>query len=379
MKHTLNFYASDDGSNISTITLERLKWFDRLLGTGDKAVHSCGVRGICNKSYEGLMEVLVGMFGEPTSSDNAAMFMARDLAKEDLTSISHTFSSQNWFLETTYTVNYNQGASYLWITAYTTLPISAHAEVIKKLDTLTIDDPPPKKGTVYMLMIGANGPEFRALPNRVNSDFVSDNYETDVMDGFGRIKSDLEAKKPHGRIGILDGPPGTGKTHLVRGLLTSVDGTKASFVFVSPKDVPHLADPSFLPALVTFSGSSKKSIIFVIEDADECLAPRGADNISAVSAILNLGDGILGELLDIRLVMTTNAKRQEFDAAITRPGRLSACVRVGTVSATKANKIFKRLTGKDGEFSSPATLAEVYSKASDVGFVSVTKEKTIGF
>ena len=109
-------------------------------------------------------------------------------------------------------------------------------------------------------------------------------------------------------------------------------------------------------------------MVFIIEDADEVLAPRQGDNMSAVSVMLNLGDGILGKLLDVRIVATTNAHRQELDEAIMRPGRLSASVAVGPVPYEKAKAIFERLAPGKELKEKAYTLAEIYSKARDEGW-----------
>ena len=241
-----------------------------------------------------------------------------------------------------------------------------------------LTDSTVKKGSVYMMMSSKNGIEFKALPKLVVTPLERDNYTSDVLVGVDRIVQDLQTASPKGRIAIFDGKQGSGKTHLVKGLLSSIDDV--IFIIIAPDDLSQMASPSVLPSLIDFSKSHHgKPLCFVIEDADSCLTPRGSDNMTSVSAVLNLGDGILGQILDIRLIMTTNAKRQEFDVAITRPGRLSACVKVDTVPTDKANDIYRRLVGKDGPFTGPATLAEVYSKAFDSGYVPVVQTREIGF
>jgi hypothetical protein len=251
-------------------------------------------------------------------------------------------------------------------------------EIMDLVRTMT-KEPKAPLGTVYMLMSGAAGYSFSPLPNRITNEFERENYSPKVLDGFERISKDLQSNTPHGKIGIFDGEPGTGKTHLLRGLLRTVEDTV--FVFVAPSDLTAMTGATILPALIDFKRmrASNSSITFLIEDADECLAPRMGDNMSSISSVLNLGDGILGQLLDIRLVMTTNAKHKDFDPAITRPGRLSACVSVGRVDTEQANAIYKRLMNKDGEFTDPKTLAEIYQLAFDSGYTPVSNKGTMGF
>ena len=246
----------------------------------------------------------------------------------------------------------------------------------------TVQHKPDTRGDVYMLMATSGGGlTFRTLDKKMESPLEAENYTPEVMAGFKRIQNDITTlEKPKGRIGIFDGPPGTGKTHLMEALITQ--NAETVFVFTPPHSVIGLAEPSALSALINFSDSiDHKPIVLVIEDADEIIAPRDIGNISYISQVLNLGDGILGKLLDIRLVLSTNAKRQQFDEAIIRPGRLSSIVKVGKLPAAQANQIFKRLTGHEGTIEKEVTLAEVYSFANDSGWVKpVIKETaTIGF
>jgi ATP-dependent 26S proteasome regulatory subunit len=190
----------------------------------------------------------------------------------------------------------------------------------------------------------------------------------------------MNADQPRGRVAILNGEPGTGKTFLVRGLLNDIKD--AVMVIVPANLVVQLAQPGMIPALVELhKDSGERPIIFLIEDADEVLATRMGDNMSAVSAVLNLGDGILGKLLDIRLICTTNAKHQDLDAAIMRPGRLSAHVSVDALPYEKAQVVYRRLLGAEAELPRHReyTLAEIYQMAFDKGWKPAKETKKVGF
>lgn len=223
------------------------------------------------------------------------------------------------------------------------------------------------KGRVYVLVSTQDGPQFRSMG--VGGQVLERaNYDDEVLKGYDRIIKDLQSAEPAGRVAILDGKPGTGKTFIIRGLLAEI--RDVVMVVIPAGLVAKLADPGTLPALIDLHAErGGKPIVFLIEDADECLAPRMADNASAVSTILNLGDGILGKLLDIRVVATTNAKVQEIDDAIMRPGRLSANVAVGPLKAAKAREVYTRLTGKPADgIKESMTLAEVYQQARGDGW-----------
>lgn len=249
-------------------------------------------------------------------------------------------------------------------------------EVSKFFDENTTKSIP--KGRVHVLITTSSGPEFKSM-GVGGQKLERGNYEDDVLKGYDRVIADLSSATPAGRVAILDGKPGTGKTFLVRGLLDEVKDV--IFVIVPANLIAELAQPGMIPALVGLHQSrGDKPMVFLIEDADECLAPRMGDNMSSVSVILNLGDGILGQLLDVRIVATTNAHHQDVDEAIKRPGRLSAMVHVGPLGAAKANEVYKRLTGTTEEkITGKASLAEVYQMARDTGWTPPPKERKVGF
>lgn len=239
----------------------------------------------------------------------------------------------------------------------------------------------PTTGRVYMMAMNNGSLSFMSLPKPVFNPLIPENYSEEVLRGVQRVKADLDRSTPTGRIAIFDGPPGTGKTHLVKALLTEC--TNSVFIMLAPDLMSEIVGPNALLPLINFAnGHEGKNLVFLVEDADECIAPRDSGNRSLVSSVLNLGDGIVGQILDIRLVMTTNAKRPDIDPAIARPGRLSALIKVDKLSAEQCNEIYARLMGVEGGdiFDRPATLAEVYSKASGNGWVPpTTNSNPIGF
>jgi SpoVK/Ycf46/Vps4 family AAA+-type ATPase len=124
--------------------------------------------------------------------------------------------------------------------------------------------------------------------------------------------------------------------------------------------------------------------VLILEDADECLVARGSEVGSPVTSLLNITDGILGSVLDIRVIATTNAKHTDFDKAITRSGRLSQHINIGSLCGGQAEDIYKRLVGKSSNFfknSEKYILSDIYRKAVGDGWSpKVSKEKkVVGF
>jgi len=207
---------------------------------------------------------------------------------------------------------------------------------------------------------------------------VRRNYSPEVMEGYDYVVKDLNSSTPSGRIVIMEGEPGTGKTHLVRAML--MDVPDAMFVLVSPEMVTHLGGPELLPLLLSHRHNQTGPIILILEDADKCLVTRQGDNINSIQSLLNLGDGILGSLLDLRIVATTNAKKLEMEQAILRPGRLSRRLEVGSLDLNTARGVFSALC-PEAEIPSAlnsskrVTLAEVYAMARKAGWEPKSRKK----
>lgn len=220
------------------------------------------------------------------------------------------------------------------------------------------------QGDVFTLT-GAGGTlELRRIGN-AGRDLERANYQTAILERYDRAVAGLMADEPHGRLVIVDGPPGVGKTYMVRGILQEVRG--ATFLLVPASMVDDLTGPVLLPALLDARESPydglPKRLVLVIEDADAALVPRQSDNIALISALLNLGDGILGHTLDLRLIVTTNARSVDVDPALIRPGRLLERIAIGPLPAEEAAKVFERITGKKDPTPTAATLAEIYARS----------------
>ena len=126
--------------------------------------------------------------------------------------------------------------------------------------------------------------------------------------------------------------------------------------------VEQLDGPQLLNFLL--ENRSKKPLVLIIEDADQCLLPRDGTNISAMSTLLNIGDGLLGEAMNIYMICTTNARSMELDPAICRTGRLCRLINITSHTPEKATEILRDLTGdKKAIVNKSLTLAEIYGLA----------------
>jgi len=254
-------------------------------------------------------------------------------------------------------------------------------EVNKIMDSLgTV----PPTGTVYVLTASDSGLSFTPM-GLSGQKIIAENYSPEVIEGYKKIVRDLGSANPTGRLSIINGPAGTGKTFLIKGLLSQTQN--AIFCVIPAAMIQQLTNPEVIPTMIGLrrDKGAKMPLVFIIEDADETLVNRENGNMSAISTVLNLCDGILGSLLDIRIVATTNATFMDIDKALMRPGRLSAHMEVVGLSPEQSQAVLDRLCPgqKLPEPSKSYTLAEVYllskEKTEVVTGVKPKKTAVIGF
>lgn len=231
-------------------------------------------------------------------------------------------------------------------------------------------------GSAFMMTATKHGITLHSI-GMGGLDFEASNYSAEGQEGFEYIVENLKAKEPSGRMVILDGIPGAGKTFFVRSLMGAVPTGK--FIIVPSNLVSNLASPDLLSVLLNAKDNDEgESLVLVIEDCDECLRPReGENNMPEMATLLNITDGIIGSSLNIFVIATTNAKDYQIDGALKRPGRLLKRIHFEALPPAQAAEVFKRLTGNDKEFDKATSVATVYQLAKDAGWKPEGDEKKV--
>lgn len=281
------------------------------------------------------------------------------------------------------------GTTYLWEEGFCIVYVRSSGKyVVSNADFVTTDEnlyqsltdlmgqtkvKTAKPNRILVITSSKDGLGSQYLDAPVAS-LIRENYDPNVLVGFNYIEKDLRTLDPKGRLAILDGPPGTGKTYLLRALFQELPNV--NFLLIPANLVPQLSGPDFLTFLLKQRKElqdSKEPLVLVIEDADSALSYRASDNISSISTLLNLSDGIIGRSLDLRIVCTTNVTIDNIDPAILRPGRLSARVEIGFLDHQQSDAVYARLKPgvthhyKPGSFHS---LAQIYQDALETDSVS---------
>jgi hypothetical protein len=162
-----------------------------------------------------------------------------------------------------------------------------------------------------------------------------------------------------GKVLLLHGPPGTGKTTAIRALAHAWRAWCGLEVVLDPERL--LGDPAYLAGFVLEECDREtRWRLIVLEDCDELIridAKRGAGQ--SLARLLNLTDGIVGQGLRILVAITTNEPVQHLHPAIVRPGRCVADISIGPLPRHQAVDWLGR---PDGVGPEGATLAELFAR-----------------
>jgi hypothetical protein len=166
---------------------------------------------------------------------------------------------------------------------------------------------------------------------------------------------------------LLIGPPGTGKTTFIRGLLNHVQ-----------KNAIVTYDEGILNKDYIFARFIEDdAAVMVIEDADNFLKSR-ADGNSMMHRFLNVGDGLIS-MKNKKMIFSTNLPSiSDIDSALIRPGRCFDIVTFENYTPEQSKKLAETLniefTPEDGKKS--YSLAEIFHKQNNA---SPKQVKKMGF
>jgi len=258
-----------------------------------------------------------------------------------------------WFLQKDIWIRYRNDYESMAATLYY-LP-SAEAEALQKtellLQNLVKEKEEDHKGS-FSFITTIHGhfhlKEFKHIGDKID---IEDHYNEDFYAFSQRTVEKLQKTKSHGLV-LLHGKPGTGKTTYIRYLASQL--TKRMIYFP-----PYMASHISSPELINFLMDQEESIL-VLEDADNVISKRMGNDSSAISNLLNLSDGLLGQCLHIPVICTFNIMHTELDAALLRKGRLLGMYEFKPLQPVVANRLAQKIHLKNS-FSHPVTLAEIYN------------------
>ena len=239
-------------------------------------------------------------------------------------------------------------SSFVYIQNYYNKNVRIYCDTVEKAEALEkqireVLPPPVKKPDepwFYMLRKDDDSFSIEKIVNKsaaLDEESLQICYGTDSPAWVGDFAKNTQAKS--GGITILDGPPGTGKSTLIAELMRRLYQTHVFYVLPVAQQ-GSLSQPSMVEFWQEQNSSHPNEVkVIIMEDAEKILLQRRSDNNESVSALLNIADGLMGQMLRVHVLCTLNQGMEYLDPAILRPGRLRSYRYVGPLSRANAEKL----------------------------------------
>lgn len=180
---------------------------------------------------------------------------------------------------------------------------------------------------------------------------LNENYNDDFIPIYEDLVKFIDERTSG--IAILRGKIGSGKTSALRNLITT---HPASYIIVTNALAEHLASPEFISFML-----SNRNSIFILEDCEQILIDRTDGNFSgAIANILNMADGLMSDIFNIKFICTFNADINKIDGALLRKGRCFVNYEFKELSVDKTKSLLNKQGIELSEYK-PMTLAEIYN------------------
>lgn len=236
------------------------------------------------------------------------------------------------------------------VTVYGNAKASVQALVKSLQEASGAGAPEPVEGkiTVDFHFLGNRGVSTRRRPIEAPEwGDIAANYTATARKELERLMA-VTDPGTGGRLVLLHGEPGTGKTTAIRALARQWSGWCGTSYVLDPETL--FGSAGYTHELLLNRSESDDEIdsdedknrwrLVVIEDADEIISANARSRVGqSLGRLLNVTDGMLGQGLRTIVLITTNEPIHALHPALTRPGRCLANIEVGRLTSTEAREL----------------------------------------
>ena len=248
-------------------------------------------------------------------------------------------------------------------------------------EALAIEPPVPDRVSIAFWMRGEWGGDVRHREIDAESfGDIADNYAAPVRAALERLIAGGAPER--GRLILWRGEPGTGKSHALRALVRAWTPWCSAHFIMDPDELLGRGGAYMLDVL-TWDGDDESAQprwrLLILEDAGELIAADARTTAGqALSRLLNVADGLLGQGTRTMLLITTNEPVGRLHPATRRPGRCLADIEFTPLSSAEAN-VWLAARGHERRVDRPTALAELFGEGSAGPVQAETTVPAFGF
>lgn len=211
---------------------------------------------------------------------------------------------------------------------------------------------------------------------------IEENYPGSVGDRLSEVMK-LSNGENCGQLIMFHGTPGTGKSFAIRALLYEWKDWCLGEYIVDPEKFFGSSAEYMISVLLgnedeyndDNDGNDQRWRVYIVEDGDEFLTGDAkVRSGQALSRLLNVVDGMIGQGLRVIVLVTTNEPLDSIHPAVTRPGRCMANIEFRKFDTSEALHWLNRNGDASVAVDGAQTLAELYHLRGDVKSI---QEKTV--
>ncbi len=218
---------------------------------------------------------------------------------------------------------------------------------------------------------------------------IRGNYSTHTVRAMDTLINFQPEDVAAGKLILVHGPPGTGKSYALRALMHEWrQWCKPQYIVDAEQffgDAEYMLnvlldseEARYLTLELDEEDRHQEWRLITVEDAGEFLKPDASlYEGQALSRLLNLTDGFIGQGLKVLVLLTTNEEIDTLHAAVSREGRCIADILFDKLSPDEVDRwCAQHALAPQGH---ELNIAELYALTREERKISHRRKKTIGF